>query len=272
MEASSRTARLTLKTIVIHMTLPESVPLPLLNEQQTLDSPTITVDEPLINPTTTSLEHTPGGLEQSKSATEKQADRPAAGLPEPSAGLLAKISTKLQQLFREEFAGLYPRLLVARLLLWPLPMHVGGRVRVRIMRLIGFHIGHGTVMADMPALTGGKDLYRHLTIGPDCWFNVGCFFDLAAPIDIGKNVSFGHQVIVLTNSHEIGPPTGRASTLCARPVTIGSGTWLGARVTILPGVNIGVGVVVAAGSVVHEDVPPNTLVAGTPARIVKSLP
>jgi acetyltransferase-like isoleucine patch superfamily enzyme len=63
----------------------------------------------------------------------------------------------------------------------------------------------------------------------------------------------------------------RAGSICRKPVAIGNGTWLGANVTILPGVNVGAGVIVAAGSVVHDDVPPNTLVAGSPARVIKSL-
>jgi maltose O-acetyltransferase len=191
---------------------------------------------------------------------------------EKRAGRLARVRAKGQQLFKEEFVGLHPRLLLARILLWPFPINVGGRVRVRILRGIGFDIGHGTVMAGTPEFSGDKkSMYRNLTIGENCWFNIHCFLDLGSAITIGKNVYFGHQVMVLTNSHEIGPSTGRASTINSRPVTIGSGAWLGARVTILPGVNIGAGAVVAAGSVVHEDVPANTLVAGTPARMVRSL-
>jgi maltose O-acetyltransferase len=191
---------------------------------------------------------------------------------EKRAGHLARALAKLQQLLREELVGFHPRLFFARLLLWPLPINVGRRVRVRLLRRIGFSIGHGTVMAGTPEFSGDKNMYRNLTIGENCWFNVHCFLDLGSAITIGDNVSFGHQVIVLTNSHEIGPSTGRASTISSKPVTIGSGAWLGARVTILPGVNIGPGAVVAAGSVVHEDVPANTLVAGTPARMVRLLP
>ena len=187
-------------------------------------------------------------------------------------GYFARVWAKGQQLLKEEFVGLHLRLLLARLLLWPFPINVGGRVRVRILRRIGFHIGHGTVMAGTPEFSGDKNMYRNLTIGENCWFNIHCFLDLGSSITIGKNVYFGHQVVVLTNSHEIGPSTGRASTINSKPVTIGSGAWLGARVTILPGVNIGPGAVVAAGSVVHEDVPANTMVAGTPARMVRLLP
>lgn len=81
-----------------------------------------------------------------------------------------------------------------------------------------------------------------------------------------------HQVLILTTSHEIGPQGQRAAALEARPVCIGSGAWLGARCTILPGVTIGAGAIIAAGAVVSRDVPANTMVAGIPARVIKSLP
>jgi maltose O-acetyltransferase len=58
----------------------------------------------------------------------------------------------------------------------------------------------------------------------------------------------------------------------ARPVSIEDGAWIAARVTILPGVTIGRGTVVAAGAVVTRDVPPNTLAAGVPARVKRELP
>lgn len=53
------------------------------------------------------------------------------------------------------------------------------------------------------------------------------------------------------------------------PIHIGNHVWIGARATILKGVTIGDGAVVAAGAVVNKDVPPNTLVGGVPARIIK---
>jgi maltose O-acetyltransferase len=180
--------------------------------------------------------------------------------------------SKIRQLLREEFAGIHLRLLMARILLAPLPIHVGGRLRAMILRLIGFQIGRGTIMAGMPTITLDGNTYKKLVIGEGCWINIGCLFDLGAEIRIGNKVAIGHGVLVLTRSHEVGTSRQRAFTLITKPVNIGSGVWLGSRSTILPGVTIGAGAIVAAGSVVHQDVAPNTLVAGVPARAIKQLP
>jgi maltose O-acetyltransferase len=176
------------------------------------------------------------------------------------------------RVIREELSGLHLRLRLARLLLAPLPIHVGSRLRVYILRLAGFQIGPGSVIWGTPTITGDDNLYCKLTIGRGCWVNVGCFFDLGAPITIGDQVAIGHQVVILTSSHEVGTQVRRAAALYAKPVSIGAGAWLGARCTILPGVSIGAGSIVAAGAVVNRDVPPNAMVAGVPARVVKTLP
>jgi acetyltransferase-like isoleucine patch superfamily enzyme len=78
--------------------------------------------------------------------------------------------------------------------------------------------------------------------------------------------------MILTSSHELGPTMQRAGPLFRRPVRIGQGAWVGARSVVLPGVSIGDGAVVAAGSMVTKDVPPNVLVGGVPASVRRSLP
>jgi maltose O-acetyltransferase len=178
---------------------------------------------------------------------------------------------KLTKVIREELSGLHLRLFLARVLLAPLPIHVGSRLRVYVLRLAGFQIGHGCVIWGLPTITGNSDLYSNLAIGRECLVNVQCFFDLGAPITIGDRAALGHQVVVLTTSHHVGQPGRRAGAAYTKPVTIGEGAWLGARCTIFPGVNIGTGAVVAAGAIVNQDVPPNTLVAGIPARVMKTL-
>ena len=68
--------------------------------------------------------------------------------------------------------------------------------------------------------------------------------------------------MILANSHELGPSESRAGSVVGLPVSIGDGVWIGARTTVLPGVTIGPGAIVAAGSVVNRDVEADTMVAG----------
>ena len=176
---------------------------------------------------------------------------------------------KLRHVLREETEGLHIKLLLGKLVLRLLPPYVGSRLRVRILRWVGFDIGHGTVMSGTPIISGVGPIYNRLRVGNDCYFNVDSFFDLSAPITIGDYVRLGHQVMLMTNTHKMGESICRAGDLECFPVTIGRGAWLGARCTILPGVTVGEGAVVAAGAVVTKDVPPNCIVGGVPAKLIK---
>ena len=110
-----------------------------------------------------------------------------------------------------------------------------------------------------------------LTLGRSTYVNFGCFFDTSAPITIGARCALGPQVAILTSSHDLGPVHQRAGQLSASPVEIGDGCWIGARATILPGVTLGPGAVVAAGACVTADCEPNSLYGGVPARLLRSL-
>jgi maltose O-acetyltransferase len=187
----------------------------------------------------------------------------------PAAGLWFH---RLRRVIYEEFHAVNPRLLMAQALLMLLPHYVGNRLRARVLDLVGFRIGRGTMMADVPAISGTGNIEQRLVIGRYCWFNVGCVLELEALITIGDRVAFGHQVMILTSTHSIGSQEQRARPALVRlPVRIDHGAWLGARSIVLPGVTVGAGAVVAAGALVNRDVPPNTLVAGIPARIIKTL-
>jgi acetyltransferase-like isoleucine patch superfamily enzyme len=88
-------------------------------------------------------------------------------------------------------------------------------------------------------------------------------------ITIGDDVLIGPKVNIVTINHHLDPAT-RCSTYCA-PVVIRKGAWLGAAVTVMPGVTIGENAVVAANAVVTNDVPDNTVVGGIPARVIKRI-
>lgn len=96
-----------------------------------------------------------------------------------------------------------------------------------------------------------------------------------APLVIGKycSISYGVKFIMDDGSHTYNQvsnyPFRTNQVTCEQGISIGNDVWIGLNVTILPGVKIGNGVTVAAGSVVIEDVPDYCVVAGVPARVVK---
>ena len=89
---------------------------------------------------------------------------------------------------------------------------------------------------------------------------------------IGRDVMMGPDVLIVGKNHnyeDLKIPMRLQGAKEAAPVIIGDDTWIGARVIILPGVNIGEGAIVGAGAVVTKDIPPYAICAGNPARIVK---
>jgi maltose O-acetyltransferase len=150
------------------------------------------------------------------------------------------------------------------LALRPLPPFVGGRTIGVGLRLAGAGVGTSTMFWGMPRLTGSHpDLAANLEIGELCGLNFGCHFELDAKITLADHVAIGHEVTFLTRSRNAENPTERGRDSEAKPIRVEAGAWIGSRVTLLPGVTVGAGAVVGASVVVREDVPPNTLVAGT---------
>ncbi len=179
---------------------------------------------------------------------------------------------KFMRSILQEFEQLHLRLLLAQVLISFLPAYVGSRLRTKILRLIGFRIGRESVFWGTVQIYGSGDLYKRLAIGEGCWINIGCMFDLGATITLGDRVGLGHQVLLLTTSHVVGPAERRSGTSTFAPIHIGDGAWVGARVVILPGITVGPGAVIASGAVVTKDVPPHTMVAGVPAKVIRQLP
>lgn len=171
-----------------------------------------------------------------------------------------------------EVRQFHPRLQLARLVTAPMPKYVGGRARTQVLRIAGFRLGAGTIVFDMPEFTGVGRIHERLTVGEQCLISWGCYLDLEAPVSVGDRVGFSPMVSVITSAHDIGSSYNRVGRLQARPVVIEDGVWLGVRCTILPGVTVHRGAVVAAGAVVTKDVPPDTVVGGVPARVLQTLP
>ena len=113
------------------------------------------------------------------------------------------------------------------------------------------------------------DCGKNTHVGRRVFINAGCQFQDQGGIWIGDDVLVGPQTIIATLNHE-SDPADRAS-MWPKPVHIGDKVWIGARATILPGVTIGEGAIVGAGAVVTKNVPPRAVVAGVPAKVLKTV-
>lgn len=183
----------------------------------------------------------------------------------------APLSSRLLAALRQEVGQFDVPMTCALALARLLPRYVGVRLRVGGLKMAGLQVGSGTVVLGGISLFGRSRTASGLRIGRDCVISPGCEFDLAGPIDVGDRVTLGHQVMLVTGGHRIGPTTKRAAELVPDGIILGDGCWLGARAMVLPGVTVGRGALVAAGAVVAKDVPADTLVAGVPARPIREL-
>lgn len=179
---------------------------------------------------------------------------------------------KLGNIARQELQGFHPALLAAGVAARLLPPESANGLRAALLVRAGFEVGAGTRIHGWPKITGSKGLASKLSIGRDCVLEVGLSLDLEEAITLGDGVTLGHQVMILTSSHDLGPRDRRAGPVTRKPVRIGRGAWLGARCIVLPGVTIGEGAVVAPGSLVTKDVLAHTRVGGVPARQLEALP
>ncbi len=136
-------------------------------------------------------------------------------------------------------------------------------------RLLGVRIGAGTSV-----LMGCRFYFYRLlgrgagglVIGENSIINRGCYFDMRGGIRIGNNVSISPEVSMITSEHLVDDPEFGIQD---KSITVEDRAWIGSRVTLLPGVCIGEGAVVAAGAVVAKDVEPFEVVGGTPAKKIK---
>lgn len=113
------------------------------------------------------------------------------------------------------------------------------------------------------------DCGKNIHIGKHVFINMGCKFQDQGGIYIGDGALIGHNVVLATLNHAKSPKD--RGTMIPAPIHIGKHVWIGSNSTILPGVTIGDGAIVAAGAVVSKDVPENAIVGGVPATILRYL-
>ena len=115
------------------------------------------------------------------------------------------------------------------------------------------------------------DYGTNITVGDIFYANYDCVFLDAAPIAIGNNVLVAPRVCFYTAGHPIAPSVRNTGLEFAAPITVEDDVWIGGSVTILPGVTIGRGTIVAAGSVVTKDLPAGVVAAGNPCRVLRPI-
>ncbi len=115
------------------------------------------------------------------------------------------------------------------------------------------------------------DYGYNIKTGNKVFFNFNCVVLDVASVSIGNNVFFGPAVQIYTVNHPLDAAERRTLQEQALPVTIADDVWIGGSAVILPGVSIGAGTVIAAGSVVTKDIPPGVVAGGNPCRVLKNV-
>ncbi|MFE0413524.1 DapH/DapD/GlmU-related protein [Streptomyces tendae] len=110
----------------------------------------------------------------------------------------------------------------------------------------------------------------NIRVGRNVFVNQGCRFNDVGGIEIDDDVMLGPDVSLITSGHPLDPARRRTGITSA-PIRIERNVWIGASAVVLQGVTVGADAVVAAGAVVTRDVPARSVVAGVPARVIRSL-
>lgn len=139
------------------------------------------------------------------------------------------------------------------------------QVRDRLSDIIGTKVDSSTTVFPPFHTNFG----RSIRLGKNVFINHACSFLDIGGITIEDDVQIGPRVNLTSENHPLDPSDRKMVLL--QPIVVKRNAWVGAGATILPGVTVGENSIVAAGAVVSRDVPPNTVVAGVPARVVKTL-
>jgi acetyltransferase-like isoleucine patch superfamily enzyme len=152
---------------------------------------------------------------------------------------------------------------------------IGDNVEINALCVEGVTLGNNITILRNTVIecTGNiKNMGVGLVIGDDVGIAQNCFIQVRGKVSIGSHVMFGPNVSIFSENHGfadletpmIGQPTIRSE------VIIEDDVWLGTHSVILAGVRIGKGSIIAAGALVNKDIPPYSIVAGVPGKVIKS--
>ena len=115
------------------------------------------------------------------------------------------------------------------------------------------------------------DYGNNIVLGKNVFINSNCYFMDGAKITVGDNVFIGPSCGFYTDNHPLDYQTRNQGIEQALPILIGNNVWLGGNVIVLPGVEIGDGCVIGAGSVVTKGIEANSIATGVPCKVIKKI-
>jgi len=183
---------------------------------------------------------------------------------------------------REVFQETRPLLNVAALVLRGFPLPVRKTILTAVRSVPGlFGVGLRFICIRSIAEKCGDNVSLHqdvyllspqsMTVGHNVSIHPMTYIDATGGIAIGSDVSLAHGVTLISTTHlyDTEDKPIKYQPVARRPTVVGNDVWIGAKATILAGVTIGDGAIVAAGAVVTRDIGERTIVAGVPARMIK---
>lgn len=172
------------------------------------------------------------------------------------AGRLYKVDSELEK------AHIIPKRLIKRF-----NSEDNEKIRAEILSELFSEIGKGCHIEPPFRCEYGKNIY----IGNNFYANFECLFLDVNKIEIGSNVLLGPRVSIYTAGHPIDVDVRNELLEYGKPVKIEDNVWIGGSTVINPGVTIGRNSVIGSGSVVTKNVPPNTVAAGNPCRVIREI-
>ena len=160
------------------------------------------------------------------------------------------------------------RLYICNLIFRLLPETRFFSLKVRLLRWAGAKIGTNVRVCSSATILG----VGALEIGDDTWVGYQVLIHASSSIQIGRCVDIAPRVFLGNGTHLLDPTGSHsAGAGVSRDIIIGDGVWLGATSTILPGLVVGAKAVVGAGAVVTKDIPEKAVVAGVPAKLIRTM-